>query len=155
MGAQKLQAGRMMEIFPSDSANIPYPGVNSDGTTTSTSSGKLVDATATFITEGLQVGMIVYNTTDSTAATITSVDSQTQLSLNANIFTVGEAYKIYSPPADQGACLYIGNTGDVAGVNASGDSVLFKALPTGSFVPVHFKQILDTGTSATYIVALW
>lgn len=156
MSANKLQAGRMIAIFPSDNAPIPYPGVNSSGTNTELNNSKLIDNTATFQTEGITVGMIVYNITDSTAAVVVTVNSQISLTLNANIFTgTAKSYKIYSPPADQGACLYIGGTGDVTGVNESEDSVLFKALPTGSFVPVHFKQILSTGTDASYIVALW
>ena len=69
----------------------------SHGTNTSVSSGKLIDSSAHFQTDGVQANDYVQNVTDSTNTTVLSVDSQTQLTLNANIFTaVGKYYQIYS-----------------------------------------------------------
>jgi len=62
------------------------------GTATTTVSDKLVDTTASF-TDGLN-GLTVYNTTDSTDATITAVDSATALSISSDIFASSERYSI-------------------------------------------------------------
>jgi hypothetical protein len=70
----------------------------SSDTTTSTSSGKLVDSGATFITDGVEADMIVLNTTDVVYTTVTSVDSETQLTLADDIMTSGEDYNIYATP---------------------------------------------------------
>lgn len=61
------------------------------GTATATSAGKLVDAAASF--DSSYVGKTVYNVTDDTWAKITAVDSPTQLSLSADIMTVGNSYE--------------------------------------------------------------
>ena len=42
---------------------------------------------------------MVKNTTDNTTTLVKTVDSDTQLSLQSNIFTTGEGYKIFRPPA--------------------------------------------------------
>jgi len=42
---------------------------------------KLADTTATFITDGVVAGTIVYNTTDGTRGTVSAVDSETVLSI--------------------------------------------------------------------------
>ena len=64
------------------------------------------------------------------------------------------------------SCLYIGTGGDVkvilSGVVGSGGSglptaneaVLFKAVPTGSILPVIVDYVLATDTTATDLVAL-
>jgi hypothetical protein len=51
--------------------------------------------------------------------------------------------------------LYIGVTGDLTVVFAGGGSgILFNAAPVG-ILPVQVIQVLDTGTDATDIVALY
>lgn len=50
--------------------------------------------------------------------------------------------------------LYIGGAGDVAVVTAGGDTCTFSAVPVGTIIPVHIKQLLSTGTTATLIVGL-
>lgn len=64
------------------------------GTATSTVPGALVDATATFITDGVVPGQIVYNTTTGTAGVILAVVSETTLDLSASFFTSGHAYRV-------------------------------------------------------------
>ena len=68
-------------------------GQEASGTATSTSASKLVDTSADFITDAT-VGDTVLNTTDDTSTTISAIDSKTQLSLAADIFTSGESYEI-------------------------------------------------------------
>jgi len=65
------------------------------GTASSTTTNKLVDASAAFTTL-LAVGDVVENTTDNTTAKITAIDSATQLTLDNNIMASGEVYRIYS-----------------------------------------------------------
>lgn len=63
------------------------------GNASSTSANKLVYATGGF-TAGVDVGDEVFNSTDTTYAIVTAVDSDTQLSLSADIFTSGETFRI-------------------------------------------------------------
>jgi hypothetical protein len=57
------------------------------GTNTSVTTNKLIDSSATFITDGVVSGMQVYIIYDRTFTTIASVDSETELTLNADLFT--------------------------------------------------------------------
>jgi uncharacterized phage protein gp47/JayE len=67
------------------------------GVNTSVSASKLIDSSATFQTTGVKKGDIVKNTTASTTAMVVSVDSETQLTLNTDIFTAtGQNYEIKS-----------------------------------------------------------
>jgi len=67
----------------------------STGTTDGTTASKLVDSGAAFDTDGTSVGDVVLNTTDSTRAKITAIDSSTTLSLDADIMVSGEDYEIW------------------------------------------------------------
>ncbi|TWJ11168.1 baseplate J/gp47 family protein [Geobacter argillaceus] len=67
------------------------------GTATTITAGKLMDAAANFtaVANPVRKGDIVRNTTKTTSATVTAVDSATQLTLSSDIFaTVGNAYAI-------------------------------------------------------------
>lgn len=64
------------------------------GTTTSTVAGKLVDSGKTFITTGVRIGDVVQNTVSGAFATVTAVDSQTTLTLSADIIITGQTYSI-------------------------------------------------------------
>lgn len=61
-----------------------------------TSANKLIDSDAQFITNGVKVGCVVKNTTDTTYTRVTALDSEGQLSLNDDIFVSGENYAIYT-----------------------------------------------------------
>lgn len=68
--------------------------VADSGTNSSVTANKLVDSTQNFATT-VKVGMQVKNTTDDTWAHVTAVDSNTTLSLDADIFTgTSKAYSI-------------------------------------------------------------
>jgi len=66
----------------------------SSGTTSGVTTNQLIDSTATFVTDGVAVGDQVQNTTDSTYAIVTLVNSQTVLTLNRDIMTSGENYQV-------------------------------------------------------------
>jgi len=63
------------------------------GTTDGTTTSKLVDSTQNFVTT-VAIGDLVHNTTDDTYAVVTAVDSNTTLSLDADIMVSGETYDI-------------------------------------------------------------
>ena len=67
----------------------------STGTTDGTTANKLVNSGAAFDTDGTAVGDVVLNTTDTTRAKITAIDSATTLSLDADIMISGEDYEIW------------------------------------------------------------
>jgi len=66
------------------------------GTTDDVSSGHLIDdGSGDFINDGVQVGSVVKNTTDTTFTHVTVVTA-TDLTLNDDRFTSGEGYEIYT-----------------------------------------------------------
>lgn len=63
------------------------------GNASGTTANKLVYATGGF-TAAVDVGDEVWNSTDNTFAIVTAVDSDTQLSLSADIFVSGETFRV-------------------------------------------------------------
>jgi len=55
------------------------------GTCTTDTANKIIDSTATFITDGVEVGMLVKNTTDGTYGYVSTVDSETQLTMESDL----------------------------------------------------------------------
>lgn len=51
--------------------------------------------------------------------------------------------------------IYVGGTGDVEVLMASGSTVLFEAVPAGTTLPVKPKRVNATATDATNLVGLW
>jgi len=157
MAYQKLQASRALEVIPSDTVDIPNPAmliINS--TTTGASAGKLIDSAGDFINKGVKVGDIVYGyATSAVAATVTAVDSATQLSVSTAVATT-TAYKIFSDETHNNGCvLYVGAAGDLKVTTAGGDDVTFTGILAGSFIPVQVLKVFATPTPAADIIALW
>jgi hypothetical protein len=69
--------------------------VADSGTTDGVTEGKLVDSDQNFAST-VSVGMVVANTTHSTYARVTNVDSNATLSLSESIMDTGENYTIYT-----------------------------------------------------------
>lgn len=155
MATPKIQVGRALAVIPSDYAQIPFPAPSASGVNSSVVASELVDATATFITDNVIIGDIVYNTVDGSAATVTKVISETVLQLNDDIFTAtGKSYVVYTGTSNQGCVLYIGTAGALDVVTAGGDTVTFAAVLAGQFLPVQVLQV-KASSSASNIVALW
>ena len=161
MAYQKLQVGLGVNVIPSDTINIPnVSGPTQSGSATSTSANNLVDTAATF-TNNL-VGYIVYNTTDNTVATVTSVTDANTLVLSADIMANAESYTLYADD-NAGCVLYVGGgavgtptvAADIAIVTSSGSEVILKRVLPGSFIPVQVKRVKSTATTATDILAFW
>lgn len=163
MSYEKLQGYQALAVYKSDNSNIPFPSEAESGAATSTVANKLVDASATFITNQVAIGDIVYNTTDGTSATVTLVESEDRLTMNADIVASGESYIVYNASklknyqdANNGCVLYLGDAdGDLRVTTITGDVVDFKGLKAGTFFPVQVKKVHATGTTLTNIVALW
>lgn len=161
MSVQKIQANRALKVIPSDNCVIPMPYVTEAGRNTSVVANQLVDSSGTFVTLGVNVGDVVYNTTDGTAATVVNVINETSMTLNANIFlAINKDYIIYqaSPQSglvNPGCVLYIGGAGNVNLTTTGNDIITFVGFNTGQFVPVQALKVAATGTTATNIIALW
>jgi len=69
----------------------------SSGTADGTSANHLVNSGATFVTDGVEVGQVVANTTDQTFASVTAVNSETDLTLSDDIFVSGKKYTVDGP----------------------------------------------------------
>jgi hypothetical protein len=163
MSYEKLQGYQALAVYKSDDANIPYPSEAADGRTTSTVANKLKDTAATFVTNQVAIGDIVYNTSDGTAATVTLVEDEETLVLNADIMTAPQTYIVYNASksknyqdANNGCVLYLGDTdGDLRVTTITGNIVDFKGLKAGTFFPVQVKKVHESQTTLTNIVALW
>jgi hypothetical protein len=161
MSLFKTTFSRALRAHPSDNADIAYPTPIETGTSTTATASKLIDSTATFITNNVREGDVVHNDTSLTAATVVSVDSETQLTLNANIFTAtAQAYVVYamSPQTSMGnpGCfLYIGGAGNVSVITIGGDQLIFHGVPAGTTLPIQVRKLRATNTTATFINALW
>tara|TARA_R110001606_G_C15301135_1_gene642609 strand:+ start:569 stop:1225 length:657 start_codon:yes stop_codon:yes gene_type:complete len=106
-----------------------------------------------FINSGVKIGDIVYS--GAIAATVTAVDSATQLSVSTGV-GAGAAYKLYASHdiPNNGCVLYVGVAADVKVTTAGGDDVTFTGILAGSFIPVQVLRVWATG-SPTGIIALW
>lgn len=161
MPTEKLQPSRALQVIPSNNAVIPNLFFIHQGVNTSVVANKLVTITGDFIFDNVKAGDVVYNTTDGTAATVVSVQSQTELTLNANIFTLGgKSFTIYQQSAqtggaNRGCVLYIGTAGNIRVLTSGNDTVTFSNIQAGTFFPINVIQVFSTGTTASNIVALW
>ena len=156
MAYQKLQAGRAWQVNKSDNTDIPNIGIaGPTGSTTSGSATQLIDTSATFLTSGVKLNMIVVNTTDGTQAVVIGIEDDNTLTVSANIFAVsGKNYAIDGGD-QEGAVLYIGTAGNLKVTTVAGDEVTFQGINTGAFFPVNVTKVFATGTTADNIIALW
>ena len=161
MSVFKTTFSRALRAHPSDNADVAYPNDIEAGTSTTVTTSKLIDSAGLFITNNVKTGDVVHNDTLGTAATVLTVDSETQLTLNANIFTAtAQAYVVYSMSpqtsmGNPGCFLYVGGTGNVSVVTISGDIVTFNGVPAGTTLPIQVLKLRSTNTTATLINALW
>lgn len=153
---QKLQVGTALNIVKSDDANIPFPNVVESGVTGSVSVNQLQDVTGEFVIRKVQVGDVVVNNSTNVSATVTRVLNDTNLLINANIFTVsGVSYTLYAQNGKEGCVLYIGTGGNLRVGTASGQDVTFTNVLGGTFLPVQILKVFSTNTTASGFVALW
>jgi hypothetical protein len=161
MSVFKTTFSRALRAHPSDNADIAYPAQIAGGSNTTATAFKLINSAALYVTKNVKTGDVVHNDTAGTAATVVSVDSETQLTLNANIFTsTGQVYAVYAMSSqtsmgNPGCFLYVGGTGNVSVVTIGGDIIVFNGVPAGTTLPIQVVKLRSTGTTATLINALW
>lgn len=161
MSVFKTQFSRALSVIKSDNSAIPSPFLIHTGANTSVVTNKLITITGDFIFDNVKAGDVVYNISGSLTATVVSVDSETQITLNANIFTTGgQSFKIYQQSSqtglgNTGCFLFVGGAGNVAVTTIGGDDVTFNAVPVGTILPVQVIALKSTGTTATLVNALW
>jgi hypothetical protein len=170
-----VNTGFALEIIASDTLPIPSPDVPViSGTTTAATTDKLVDVGADF--SEVEVGDIVYNTTDNTSATVVAIDSSTILEVSADIFTSPEAYTIFlgGPNgssrinSSDGCLLYVGSSEasqtvansyvNVKVQTVSGNDITFTGFPVGNYLPIQIMKLYTTGTTAATAnncIAIW
>tara|TARA_R100001510_G_scaffold54491_1_gene57276 strand:- start:2355 stop:2819 length:465 start_codon:yes stop_codon:yes gene_type:complete len=154
MAYQKLQARRALAVITSDTIDIPNPAATAaTGTAAAPTGAQLVGTGTNFLTT-VKVGDIIYAGT--IVATVDAVVSDTVLTTSTAI-TVGLTYTIYSQTDNpsNGCVLFAGAAGDIDLITVDGDTVLFKGIVAGQFLPVQVKRVKATNTTATDIVALW
>lgn len=160
MAYQKLQTQRAIAVIPNDSGTvIPSPGdeiVSGTSDAAVPSAANILDDASGGFLSKVQPGAVVYNTTDSTTATVTGVISDTKLTVSANIFAAGsKAFKIYSTRGSEGPVLYVGTGGTVVMKTVGGDTVTLVNVPDASFLPIMTSVVVATGTTASNILGLW
>ena len=157
MSVFKTTFSRALKVIHSENANIPYPTVIVSGTSGEVGSNKIIDENGDFILLNVKEGDIVYNISNTSAATVVSVDSNIQLTLNADIFTdIGQEYIVYqaSPQTglgNPGCFLYINKETDYQVVTIGGDVILFDGVPNGTVLPVQVIKLI----SGDNCIALW
>jgi len=154
MAYQKLQARRALAVITSDTIDIPNPAATAaTGTAAAPTGAQLVGTGTNFLTT-VKVGDIIYAGT--IVATVDAVVSDTVLTTSTAI-TAGLTYTIYSQTDNpsNGCVLFAGVAGDINLITVDGDTVLFKGIVAGQFLPVQVKRVKAASTSATDIVALW
>jgi len=51
--------------------------------------------------------------------------------------------------------LFVGTAGNVAFKNAQGATAVFKNIANGTFLPITYVQVLETGTTASDLIRIW
>ena len=154
MAYQKLQARRALAVITSNTIDIPNPAATAaTGTAAAPTGAQLVGTGTNFLTT-VKVGDIIYAGT--IVATVDAVVSDTVLTTSTAI-TAGLTYTIYSQTDNpsNGCVLFAGAAGDINLITVDDDTVLFKGIVAGQFLPVQVKRVKAANTSATDIVALW
>ena len=153
-------------VVPSDSINIPNPGLITSGTNTGggvtlTDAGQDFTAGATN-PQGYNItgGDVVINAAGAIGE-ILSVDSATQLTLVAPGVAAG-AYDIYKgnyqiQGKSEGFTLFVGTGGPASTLKVetvTAQAVTLHNVPDSSFIPIQVQKVFATGTTCSDIIGL-
>ena len=159
------QPSSAIAVIPSDTINIPVPGIITNGTNTSGVATTLTDAgqdftNATTNANGYNIsGGDVVISAAGVICEIESVDSATQLTLLAPGIAAG-TYDIYKgnyqlkDGISPGYSLYVGTGGTLVVLTISGQEVTLLNVGDATWVPLQVQRVLATGTTASDIIAL-
>jgi hypothetical protein len=131
-------------------------------TATSTSANKLVDTAGSFVTNAIAVGDVIKDTTTGKYALVTAIDSATQLSVGADIFTSGDAYAIYPGTGYALDAIYkelmvqLDVTAAATDVGDTLDVYIDMAIDGGTkwINLIHFTQVLGNGGAKTFMAVI-
>ena len=162
MAYQKLQVSTAIPVIPSDFVNIPVPtSPNVQGVINAKGPNDQIQFTEDILEETIfKGGSIIVNTTAGIIGSIEAVIAPGVAQVS-NDFYVGssntDSIIIYANE-NEGCIIYVGDTsggGDVNVETASGQQVLYKNVPQGSFLPVQVVRVNEGLTSATALIANW
>lgn len=151
-------------VVPSDSINIPNPGIITSGTNTG-GGVTLTDAGQDFTTgatnpQGYNItgGDIVINAAGAIGE-ILSVDSATQLTLvgagvAAGTYDIYKGNYQYKDGVSPGYSLYVGTGGTLVVLTITDQEVTLLNVGNATWVPLQVQRVMATGTTATDIIAL-
>ncbi len=149
--------GRSIPVIKSDNISIPNPAnIVASGQTTAFAADRLVDTDSDFIRQGVEVGATVYNLVTGDAATVTEIIAESRLALSDDIFPAASAnYRIGNVTSGLGCAIWTGTGGRITGTTIEGDTIFLNSVPAGVILPIIFKSIDSTGTTANSITALF
>ena len=124
--------------------SVPLSTVVDSGTTSATTANKLTEAGQNFLTT-VKVGDIVQNTTDTISATVTAVDSNTVLSLSADIIPTAKAYTIYSATVKVAQILDANSALVIQQATASTTTIAYGSGSTGADILTITHTTLGSG----------
>ena len=150
-----------ISVIPSDTLNIPKPGIITSGTN-STVGTVLTDAAQDFLnsttnTNGYNIsgGDVVY--AGGAIDQIEAVRSDTTLTMSTS--TAAAAFDIYKGniSGDTAFTLFVGTGGAGSTLKLrtpAGDDVTLNNIPDSSFIPLQAIRVFATGTTCSNILAL-
>jgi hypothetical protein len=161
------QPSSAIAVIPSDTINIPVPGIITSGTNTSGVATTLTDAgqdftNATTNANGYNIsGGDVVISAAGVICEIASVDSATQLTLLAPGIAAG-AYDIYKgnyqiQGESEGFTLFVGTGGPATVLRiqtVTGQDVSLLNVPDSSFIPIQVQRVWAATTTCSNILAL-
>ena len=159
------QPSKAIAVIPSDTINIPVPGIitsgtNTGGATTLTDAGQDFRNSATNPNGYNISGGDVVISAAGVISEIASVDSATQLTILTAI--AAGTYDIYKgnyqiQGESEGFTLFVG-TGGPASVlriqTLTGQDVTLVNIPDSSFIPIQVQRVWATTTTCSNIIAL-
>lgn len=151
-----------MNVVTSDTVDIPSPWTEyKSGTTSGSASTLLIDFYEGGFIGVVEVGDVVWNTTDNTISTVREIVDDNTLSLYDAIMGTFETYRIFRRNSGDSPFIWVScnnATVDVTVLTDSGEQVLFDTISQDTILPVRVKRVLSTGTTIStfgQIVALW
>tara|TARA_R100001163_G_C5066450_1_gene204867 strand:+ start:2428 stop:2931 length:504 start_codon:yes stop_codon:yes gene_type:complete len=161
---------KAIKVIPSDTLNIPQPGVLTSGTSTAgagadeieNTSAKWTSAETNPLGYNISGGDIIYNTSDTTLTEVSYVESDTVIKVSSNIFEAAtDTYQIYkgNVGGDNVYDLLVGAApgGDVTVVIDSGDEIVIPeaAMPVGDVIELGVIRVkASAAATAAKFVAL-
>ncbi len=152
-----------INVIPSDTINIPQPGIIISGTNTAAPGTTLTDVGKGFTNLetnpkwfNIVGGSVVYDSAGAIAEVEKVVDSDNIELLSA---IPAGAYEIYNGnytttnSKSDGFSLYITGAGDISVVTIFGNTIVIPVL-ANSFLDLQVIRVNSTGTTATGIIAL-